>query len=194
MLFNKIQQFLEYKKYCSICGSVLTPFLKDRNRYLSSINSKLIEGKFKFKLKYVSPTLYLNNKCTIDITSNQLSIKDSEDIFYLMEISRVLESMRIVIELHCTNNKCKHNYYIASTFLKYIIDSEIGISIANFLLDIECYNLSNFFIQNDLIKNISWVYSTNNSLTEPISIPILKINPSNKNKIFNKIKTIINFS
>lgn len=199
MSFVKIKDLLNYKKNCSLCDSVLIPFLRDHGitppyKNIPNINSRLTNDKFDFRLKYTSSTVSCNNEYFLDVNDNCITLKNNANMHDLIESFNVLNHVCMYIELHCTNKKCKYNYYLMSAPLKYKMDSDTGIKISNpFHLDSECYNLSTYWIINDLRKSTTNIFSTIHTKAEKVSVPILELNILNKDKVFNRIKTIINF-
>jgi|SRR6185436_17365373 len=193
-MFYKIQDLLEYKKYCSICDYPLLAILKDRSSGIPNINVKLNKNIFKFRLQYTSASDYLNEICILNVDTNELSILNKDnDLLIIPVVERIFGYACVAVELHCVNNKCKYNYYVCTTFLKPIANKDI-IIINPILIDIDCYNISHFWIQNDYLNKITNIFSTSKPQNKPISVPLLEIDPNNKNKIFNRIKTIVNFS
>lgn len=195
-MFYKIQDLLDYKKYCSLCNHPLLVILKVRGGIsIPNVNVKLNTTKFSFSLTFTSALISINEKCVLDINSNDLVIVNYQNDFTsLQEIKRIFEYSSMVIELHCINKKCKHNYYINTTLLKSTLKENMIININPIVIDTECYNISRFWIQNDYLNETTDIYDASKPENKPISVSLLEINYNNKIKIFNKIKTVINFS
>jgi len=208
MTYSKIKDLLDIKSHCAICGDFLVPYLKERSSWRQNfpiINSRLNDDSFVFRVKYTSPSLSIDKKCRIDINSNTFYIDGNhqdDDILganiELIDILRVFTDAQVNVELHCCNAKCRSNYYITTTNLKLKVNDHFSASIDPIMIDWECYNFSHFWIQNDIIRSTTSIYFTNQSLkefpyTKPIVVPLIEVIPETKDKVFNKIKTIVNF-
>jgi len=204
MIYSKIKDLLNTKSHCAICGDFLVPYLKERSlswhKNFPIINSRLNDNSFNFRVKYTSPSLSLDKSCHIDIDSNTFYINSNhqddsilDTNMKLLDILRVLTDAQVNVELQCCNLKCRNQYYITTTNLKLKINDYHSASIDSIMIDSECYNFSHFWVQNDMIRLETNIYTTNNQYAKPIKVPLIEIVPETKDKIFNKIKTIVNF-
>ncbi len=200
MIIQNIKNLIEQQTNCSICNSPLHAFLKERSsnkesipkKQINLINSKFKNQQFEFKLEYNSYGIDINN-CVILSELNVLTLDPPIKILEIEDTLSVLSHLSLNIELHCLNKACKHNFYTFTSILKPQYDSNIGIYFHPFLLDWECFNLKHLWIQNDHISQVTKIYNTKSISTPPITAPFLQITSSNKDKIFNRIQTIVNF-
>lgn len=204
-IFNKINEFIEFKKHCPLCRAPLTPFLRDtigRNPYhpkIPYLNAPLRGDKFIFTISYVPQSVYFQpppNSCSININSNIFYV---DCILNLDDIKNIFDNMFVIVELSCFNKKCKHNYCIMSHVLKYSVIGEEMI-ISNISLDFEYFKMPLWYILNDFNNKTTNIYNglKNNSRDDSnegaISAPLLDIFSLGKEKYFNKIKMLVNFS
>lgn len=203
MIYSKIKDLLDIKSHCAICGDFLIPYLKERsywNNNLPVINSRLINNVFSFRVKYTSPSLSIDKNCHIDVNSNLFHMeKDNKEDdlidanIELIGILRVITNAQVNVELHCCNKKCYSKYYITTTNLKLNVNDHTSALVEPIMIDWECYNVSQFWVQNDMIRLSTNIYTTNKQYAKPISVPLIEIDQENKDKVFNRIKTIVNF-
>jgi hypothetical protein len=201
MIFKTIKDLIEHKSNCTICNSPLHAFLKEKARNKESIpqkricliNSKFKNQQFEFKLDYCRHNLDIHYQAILN-DSNLLildpPILEENEVEYALSF---LTDLFLNIELHCLNKECKHNFYTFTSILKPKYNSDIGVFFLPFFLDWECFNLKHLWIQNDNVSQLTKIYNTNSITTLPITMPLLQISSDNKEKIFNRIKTIVNF-
>lgn len=204
IIYKKIKHLLDDKKCCALCGEPLIAALKDNtlscSKKFKNINCKILNDEFKFRIKYDSQRLSIDNLCLININSNQVIVTGINDQILtlsknikLLEIIDILKGSYPSIELQCVNGKCTNSYCLNTTNLKFTIDSETGVLVNPIMLDWECFKIPHFWIKNDIIRNRTQIYAINNPSAKPITTSLLNIDNKDKDKIFNKIKTIINF-
>ena len=114
-------------KNCGLCNSPLTAILMDHltSPHIPFVNSQLNNDEFIFKLYHVSPTIYINQNCSINIISNKLQFKDEITFHQLVDVMQIFEKMSIYLKLQCTNNACQHDYFLSSSLMKSIPPSAI---------------------------------------------------------------------
>ncbi len=195
-MFDKIYDFILFKNKCPLCSGLLRPEMRSAVMYSyfykssiqninSDISSRLTGDDFVFKIKYTSANVSIAEKCSLNINTNTLSIDSNADKGNVRDI---FNSFIVRFELHCTNKECKHNYY---TFTNPVILSE-QMKIENISTASEGFNLPKLWIQNDFSKDRTYIWSKQ-SENSPIIMPLIKIDPTNKDKMFNKIHTMVNF-
>lgn len=196
--FDTINEFIYHRKNCIFCKQPLIPILTNfvgahRGLKISDINAKLTNDKFVFKVEYYSPSITINTECNINVLNNELSSENDEFTQSLI----IFDVMAPHIDLQCRNAKCKYNYYISSTILK-ISTGDImygeTVKINTLSVDMECFNLSKLWIKNDWINNTTQIFSTKNPNSIPCETQMILFDTIEQDKLFNKIKTIVNFS
>ena len=201
MIFNCIQDFVDHKKNCPFCEVSLIPriiatgrTIPAKTKEIHEINALLTNGVGRLKIRHTSPHIDINIQCSISLSDNLFSFEENFDIHQLLEFSSVFENMYAFVYLNCENHKCPHEYYCISTVLKCYLDSQFGLRVSKISLDMECFSLSQYWIWNDYLTSNAKIYRIDDHKQPPINIPFLELKDSNKDKLFNKIKTFINFS
>lgn len=200
MIFNTIKELIDQQQSCPICGSSLTAFLKERARnkenipkkQIYSINSKFKNKQFEFKLDYNSFDMNINKSVTLD-ENNVIMFSLPAQADDINDAMSVLIKLFLSIEMHCLNKKCDNNYYIMTSILKPEYNSGLGLHFIPFFMDWECFNIKHLWVQNDHTSQITRIYNTDSISTPPITTSFLPISILNKEKIFNRIQTIVNF-
>lgn len=187
--FETIKDFISIKDECPFCSHKLVPILTNytfQNK-IPLVNSKLNNDQFTFNFKYNSYNLDIISKGNLDINSNLLNfdIDESSTENAHEHIEGAFLNLYPHIELSCINRKCKTNYYISSSIFYSFNFKIFPVSIAD-----ECCNLSSYFILNPSSKDYSNIYTKNNNT--PIQTQYIDFN-TDKDKIINRIKTIIAF-
>lgn len=200
--FKSIEDFLAIKDTCIFCQSKLQAILINFNtigsgtNYIPNLKGKLIDDKFIFNLKYVTAEIYVHVNGALDIKTGDLDFtyapNDKHAIYTpLSEAIVVFNSLMPHIELQCSG--CKYNYYLSTNVL--VCDNNIiPVKIKPFFLYMECFNLDNLWIQNDLTCKHTNIFSSINENVSPIKIPMIKFDSLEKEKLFNKIRTLVTFS
>jgi len=62
------------------------------------------------------------------------------------------------------------------------------------MVDMECFNIPKLWIQNDWINKRTKIFSTKEPDILPIETSLIIFSKTEKDKLINKIKTIVNFS
>lgn len=203
--FKTLKDFIEHKTKCSLCDSALSPRLVGRiiSRRMPpepeenyTINAPLTGDDFVFKLEYTSPYISINKKCKVNIISSELSSNDGDGL-----VKEVWTKYSPRIELTCKHKECKHNFYVLSSPMIFWSNDPNEYDpkmwgFCNVHTDVECFNLNKkLWVALDEFRSKTYVYKTDgNFLDPPFTMPLMSVVPENKEKVFNRIKTIINFS
>jgi hypothetical protein len=138
-----------------------------------------------FKIDHITQCKELHDQLSINIENNHLSYKESTQ----QDIIEVFNTLSLRLENVCMCDK----YSVMSDYL--IADPTFGCSILPVKLDVE------IVVINDSLTAITYpytqrtfVYNSENEKAAPFSMPRVFFNPQDKEKQFNRIQTIINFS
>lgn len=189
--FTTLNDFISFRKECIFCNKLLTPILTNfvganRGLKISDINVPLTGDNFVFKLVFHTPSVSIDEECSINIYTNEFMAGRNLNFSDFHHLGPHLE-------LQCRNIKCKNNYYISSSiFTAKSHDDKHHIN--DLIVDMECFNIPKFWVQNDHISNLTKIFSTKNPDLSPVEIPLILLNSIEKDKLINKIKTAINFS
>jgi hypothetical protein len=192
-MFNNIKDFLNIKSKCSFCQTILTPIFTNFTglyNYIPLIVSKLNDNYFNFNLNYISCSMSVNVDINLNIINNELIY--SPISYPINQIIDVFESINPHVELVCCNKFCSMNYYICSNILSCKRSNSSNLKIRPLSLGWECCNVGKFWIQN--VNNNTNIYSTINENLNPIKVDFIDFNLFGKDKLENRIKTIIAFS
>ena len=190
-----IKEFIKIKDNCIFCDQPLTPLLTNLlgsgAPKIADIKVPLYNDQFKFRLKY--PNLF-----DVNIYIN---IKDNKFGFFLYgpsaaryeDVAHTFEDMRPCIELLCDNKNCGMEYYIQSNYIdinenNYI--DPLGIFLESFSVNklwvANCYSSPNHITH-------TWIYSLANPNANSINAPRMDFSSYPKDRLVNRIKTIVNF-
>lgn len=191
--FPTIKDFINSQKECIFCHYSLSPILTNflgvhRGLKISDLNSVLTGELFMFKVEIQSSSKKLIEDCSINISTNELI---SSNIIRASD----LRCLGPHVELQCRNKQCKYNYYVSSSILSFkLLEDESKRYVNQIIIDMECFNIPKLWIQNDRISNLTRIFSTKEPDIPPIEIPLILFDEIEKDKLINKIKTVVNFS
>lgn len=202
---STIHDVIKYRENCVFCNSKLKTILTSSlsfSSWLSSLRVKYQNNEFNFKLKYNSATIDLTADARIDAVNNFLFFDKLLQSPYPEEklqqqAAWVFNSIAAHTESFCPSRRCGLNYYFSSNFFTLVdnFDAKTNqYTIAPVFLDRECINIKGFWVQNDLVKNKTNIYYTNDTSSEPITIDLINFDNLTKDKIINKIKMVVTFS
>lgn len=200
--FSNIKEFMAVKENCPFCKTklkiMLTNFVKGPDK-IPILKAKLENDFFRFKIQHTSHTLQMSANVDLDTINNSLTFYlDSEDPATLdwMIAKTVFENMKPYVELYCPSRKCKMKYYLSSS----IITSSLMEGSTNYFiikpvsLFMEAFVHNNLWVQNDWENHSINIYSINNYNSNPIKGPLLDLEAIGKEKILNKVRTLVIFS
>lgn len=192
--FNSIQKFTEFKTKCAFCNSDLKVVLRDFdgiNGSIPIVNAKYVSDNFKFHIKYNSISSSIDCDVSLNCVDNTLIFSDvqASKSYKLYNFTTI----GLHVELYCPKKMCGLKYYVSSDNLELSsIMNGIG-KLKPVKLFMECFNLDKIWIQNDFRYSCTNIFSVNNPDAEPIKMAMLDFSAADKEKLFNKIRTQINF-
>jgi len=169
------------------------------------IKAKVKDDAFSFNIKYCSVGINIDIMASVNIHTNNV-IFDVPPSFYEDVISKpklidIFEGLMPHVQLRCVNKNCNMNYYSCSDNLKCVCPSWhtgyldwSNIKIEPFFEYYESCNVDKFWVQNDIIYGVTRIISTANSQLNPIVIAPIDFNAFDKDKLKNRIMTIVTFS
>jgi len=203
--FQSIADFLKIKDQCVFCKSkmknTLTNFTLGPDN-IPLINAKSLDDRFLFEIGYVTGSYTLAASTSVDINTNILNFNlttpvalNGYGIEYMMA-KTVFENHKPHIELYCPNKKCKMKYGIQSDVFRIdrLDDSLSRFKIRPFILYMESFVLDKLWVQNDWINTCTYIYAQNNLNIEPIKVDLLNLEEMGKEKIINRVRTLVTFS
>lgn len=207
--FKNSKEFIEFKQNCIFCQNKLKPILSNFTMMSGGMPSVLSDydgDTFKFHINYNTALMSVDCDISLNCDSNKIDfsgIKPAGD----GKVREAFDFMKLHIELCCTNKLCKNKksklrYYVSSDSLEldnfhitHLFDSsKAGSAIKPIKLYMECFKLGGLVIQNDYHKSVTNIYSINRPDASPIQMAILDFEAFDKDKLFNKILTYVNFS
>jgi hypothetical protein len=202
--YDTLAEFIQIKDKCIFCKQSLSPVLANffvghgRPR-IPDLNVLLGQDYFKFRLKYDGESLNFNVNASVNIKDNRFSFfyYNSDIVSSDRAVVSVFENMRPYVELVCQNKECGINYCLQSDFLH--IDVEKGNHIKTTTLMLEALVVDNWWVANYYNANyptcgFTWIHSRNRPDAQAISYKRLDFESFSKEKLINRIKTIVTFS
>lgn len=188
--FDSIQEFTKFKTKCAFCNNDLKVILRDWGG-IPIVNAKYIDDSFNFHIKYNSISSNIDCDATLNCSNNVLIFSDitaAED-YKLYNFT----AMGLHVELYCPKRVCGLKYYISTDKLELLnIQDGIG-KLKPIKLYMECFNLNKIWIQNNFQQSRTNIFSVNNPDADPIRMAMLDFRALDKEKLFNKIRTQVNF-
>lgn len=215
--FDCIKDFTTIKEKCIFCDTplifVLTNWFGVNKPGLPLINSSLKNDCFNFKFKYNSPSANINTEGSLNVITNIVTFRDPSKFPLTVSnpvdvMANVLGSLHPHVELQCNNRKCKMNYYVSSDAFAFHIhrmnpenDESFNpdtdtVFVKPFPLLMECFTIKNLWIQTNYIDKTTMIAILDEGATPDKSVIVPQLNFDNlsKEKIINKVKTMVTFS
>lgn len=196
IFYNTIEDFIKIKDKCIFCHKPLKPILTNllgNFSQMADIYAPLQNHQFKFRLKYDGDRLNFDVNAIINTEDNKFNffLYGPSAVTYSDVIS-VFMMMKPCIELICDNKDCGTGYYIQSNYLvvgplEYIRPLMIWIEAFN----MDKLVIHNFYGHKD--ADFTRIFSKANPSIAPIIISKMNFESWAKEKLFNRIKTIVNF-
>ena len=198
--FNAIDGFVKIRDKCPFCQHDITVRLRNfvsgpGNGKLSTINSRLVSDHFVFDFQYVSYSTTIKSKGTINALTNYVSFDLDYDVCTEFDADKVIESFDSIcphVELSCENKACKMEYYLASSIFRFEKLSGFTALVKPMSLEFESCNVGKLWIQNDPSRQITKIYTRGNE--QPMQTQYLDFDLFGKDKLINRIKTLVVFS
>lgn len=209
--YDTIDKIIKYRDNCVFCGSKLRTSLTNSISFkdcLSTLNSNYKNGEFNFKIIYNSATSNLKAEAKVDATKNLLIFdkpiqgaysdqSKSIQMRLCRQAAWVFDKLAAHIESYCPNQKCGLNYHFWSNMFNVINTGDSNFTeylIAPVYLSTECFTIDGFFVQNDLTRNKTNIYSISGVEKNPVVADLIPFDTLDKDKISSKIKMITIFS
>lgn len=148
-------------------------------------------------MEHVTPLWRINASITIDIKTNTLvfgksGVSDTPAIDAAM-VRAAFSEMRPHIQLYCSNRKCIYQYTVASDIIRYS-QKNPGWGIDPLDLYYESFVTGNLWVQNNYINQKVCIFSRVNVDAEPITSKLLDFQDMGKNRVLNRVRTLVVFS
>ncbi len=204
-VFSNIWKFIDFRDKCVFCGSKLSPVFTSFviRREIPTFKSRLVDNYFLFSLKNVNRHSIVDVKCKLNILSNELFIeKQPAHTSSGNNTIELFEMHKPHISLSCDNKKCGLNYTVNSNFItcdrlsnKYVGTDFIEYTtIRPFFMYFDSINIGKYWVQSDYIYNTTRIVSNKNPDGDPIETPFINFELFNKDKIKNRILTVVTFT
>lgn len=201
--FNSISDFIKLKDKCLFCEAPLRPrlcnFIGTHIDGLLILNEIIDSPRFKFEIRHTTQNYDIKANVTIDIITNKLvfTLPPNSNTPYLDQFvaKRAFIELDPHIGLYCSNKKCKNSYALLSCFLQIEkVPATVSWDISPLKLFIESFKTSRYVVENDWMKKETNIYIYNNVSIAPIKTPFINFETINKDKLINRIQTIVTFS
>jgi hypothetical protein len=209
--FGTIEEFIKIKDKCIFCQNSLTTILTNQsiNNFvkIAELNAYVKNNKFEFVIKYDGERLNFDAFISIDIIDNKFNyyIK-SGNYVKKDDVARIFIGMKPYIELVCENGNCDMEYYLQSDCLN-CYDSPNAINtIRPISLLAESFAVKDWYIYNfyhhramynayeDKQYSTTLIQSKYDPESKPLLCPRLDFEAQPKQKLIDRIKTIVVFS
>jgi hypothetical protein len=198
--YPNVVEFSKCKQACFFCDSKLkcrlTNFIGLSND-LPIINAHPDGDVISFDINHITPSYQIKADVTLDIKTNILTFmlkSESETPGLDAAVVRsAFSEMRPHIQLYCSSRKCRYQYTVASDIIRYMV-AKSGWVIAPLDLYYESFVTGNLWVQNDYTKQKVNIYSRFRVDAEPITNKLMDFQAMGKEKVLNRIKTLVVFS
>lgn len=185
-----LKDLIEAYPSCALCGETMDSYIRSDDisppptklKYLRNINCKLTDNCFVFKIDYTTQYTELHDQLSVNIGNNFISCTQPGS-----EVSEIFNTLSLRLEKVCLCD----NYYLMSDYL--VASSECFIHSLKLEAEIVAINKSLTAVTYHYGQK-TLIYSSDNEKSCPVSIPRVEFNPQDKEKQFNRIQTIVNFS
>ena len=204
-IFDNIDAFISHKDKCPFCQNklraALTNFVMSADT-IPIIKCRIDNGQFHFNIKHTSHSFHISAEASINTQDNILQLQITTHIVleqfakdYIMAKS-VFENMKPYIELYCPSRKCKMKYRMCSDiFVCLKIEGKYSsFKIKPFPVYMESFVTGDWWVHNDWINESTSIYNRNKTDSEPIRTGIINLESMGKEKVINRIKTLVTFS
>lgn len=176
--------------------------MSDKYVYVSNVNTTLTHGSFAFDLKIGSDL----SKVLITTHGNIARAQGSIEINPLLT---ALDMLKLHVELQCLYSSCDVEYYVSSMPLDFyltqdlkldddfysgIVQHEDTIRFRDVKLWMEAFSYNHLWVQNDWDEKVMRIFARNKPNSIPLKYDILDLESMPKQKIINRIQTMVNFS
>lgn len=181
-----------------MCGANLKPIVSNFTTMsggIPSIKSNYKNDNFEFVIDYNSSTI--NVSCEVIIDCQRNGVKFHNNNCWLIDPQKkaisAFEMMDLHLENYCPNRQCKHKYFVSSDILRIEEKSE-ACSLKPIKLYCESFSVGKIIVLNDYTDGTTNIFSNKKRSASPIEVAMLDFSGLNREKILNKVKTLVNFS
>lgn len=201
-LYPAIIDFLKCRESCFFCGARLkcrlSSFIGVGDNTLPIINAPLKDNKFVFNISHTAPTFSIKAEGAIDIKTNAMifimkSFDTETPRLDESFIKQVFVDMKPHIQLYCPKKKCPYQYTVASSVF-HAGTIKHGWLILPFKIYYESFVLGNLWVQNDYANNCTNIHSRSKEQADPLIVPLQDFELMGKDKLVNRIRTLVTFS
>lgn len=196
--FQNVNEFIAFKQNCLLCGSELKPVVSNFTTMsggIPSIKSSYDSHNFDFRIDYNSSTTSVSCKVIIDCRDN--TVKFINNDCWLIDPQKkdisAFEMMDLHFENYCANKECKHKYYISTDVLR-IEEKSGSCNLKPIKLYCESFSVGKIIVFNDYANGVTNIFSHKKRSASPIEVAMLDFSGLDREKILNKVKTLVNFS
>lgn len=185
-----LQDFISSHLACRLCGETLISYIRSDDisptptklKYFRNINCKLTDDCFVFRIDYTTQFTELHDSLSLSVNTNFISCSQP-----VSEVSEIFNTLSLRLEQVCPCD----SYFLMSDCLV----SSPGCFVYPIKLDAEIVIISKDLtaITYPYTKK-TLIYNSDNEKSYPVSIPKVEFSPQDKEKQFNRIQTIVNFS
>ena len=203
-LFDTILDFTKLRDKCLFCESPLhaslTNYINPREGGLLPVLSASINsGRVAFQIKHTTQSYDIKADGVIDITDNTLVFalpQDSEMPYLDQHVTKqAFTELRPHIQLACNNSKCKNKYALSSYNLNSVRLAHVNAwQILPLRLFLETFRAGNLLVRNDWLAEQTLIYSYLNEDADPMKVSFMDFNSMSKEKLLNRISTLVTFS
>lgn len=179
---------------------VLTNFIGLTDGSLPSIKAPLIDNKFSFKIYHTTSRFEIRADVIVDANANVLVFENftngelpSIDEFV---VRQTFEDYRPYVEIYCPNKKCGLMYHLwgGQIKLKKVASVSGAWIIEPFNLVLEGVKVKHYIVHNIVGEKKTCIYSVRNPSARPIETARMDFSSFNKDRLTNRIQTIVTFS
>lgn len=178
----------------------LSNYLNPRaNDTLPVIDATMQNNRFDFEIRHTTALYDIKAEAMVDASTNSLVYLVPTDAetpgLDQHVVNQALKELRPHIELLCNNAKCKHRYSLSSYTLTSQRRNDVNAwTIGPVKLFLETFRSGKYIVQNDWIKGDTSIYLYDNDAVEPIKTPIIDFEEMGKDRLLNRIRTLVTFS
>ena len=203
-IFGNILEFTKLKNKCLFCDGALraslTNYINPReSESLPVLDATIDSSWVSFRINHTTQSYDIKADGVIDITNNKLvfGLPPDSDMPLLDQhvAKQAFVELCPCVVLACNNRKCKYKYSISTTRLdaKRLFNMNAW-EIQPLKLLFESFRTGNSTVLNDWIFESTQIYSRLNEDAEPLRVGFINFETMDKEKLINRIKTLVTFS
>lgn len=185
------------------CGSQLRSRLTNYTGFLDDdlpiLSSHVDDNKIVFDLNHSGFAYTLKARGTIDITTHALTFEIQQHdaantpVVDALVVRRSFLDLSPYMQLYCPKKDCPHDYQIASATL-FFQGTETNFTIDPVKIGYESFTTGKLWVQNYYPLNNTYIYNKEREEAKPIITPIMNLRAMGKDRVLNRIRTLVVFS